>query len=146
MTAYYPPVAFHFRAEFDLGDATAADMRFTEVSGLTQEVEVETLKEGGENRFVHRLPGRAKYGNLVLKRGLLVDTGLKDWITDAVSTLTVRPVTVWISLLDGAHEPLRTWTVLGAWPVKWQLGDLSAAENALTVETLELAFSRFTVD
>ena len=32
-------------------------------------MEIETVVEGGENRFVHRLPKPVKHPNLVLKRG-----------------------------------------------------------------------------
>jgi len=146
MAVYTPPAAFSFRAEFDLGDATARDMAFTEMSGLTAELEVETVKEGGENRFEHRLPGRARYPDLVLRRGLLVDSGLRDWIVDAVQNLAIVPVTVWISLLDAEANPLRVWTVLGCWPRKWVVGDFNAQDSAIAVETLELVYSRFTVE
>lgn len=146
MALYTPPAAFHFRAEFDLGATTAADMEFSDVSGLNVEVTEEEVREGGENRYVHKLPGRAKYTNVVLKRGLLVDTGLRDWILDTVQTLTVVPVTVWIKLLDAEHAPLRTWTLIGCWPVKWTVGDFSAQQSALAVESLELAYTRFKVD
>ena len=84
MAAEYPPVGFHFEVKFELGDATDNDSRFQKVIGLTAEIGVETLPEGGENRFAHRLPGRAKYGNLVLKRGLTTDTGLIGWFEAAV--------------------------------------------------------------
>ena len=43
---------------------------FSECSGLDLELEVEEYAEGGENRFVHKLPGRRKQSDLVLKRGL----------------------------------------------------------------------------
>ena len=44
--------------------------RFTEVSGLQVEVGVETVAEGGQNGFVHKLPSRMTWPNLVLRRGL----------------------------------------------------------------------------
>jgi hypothetical protein len=34
------------------------------------------VPEGGENRFVQRYPTRAKYPELVLKRGLMVDSAI----------------------------------------------------------------------
>ncbi|MGZ8999406.1 MAG: phage tail protein, partial [Allosphingosinicella sp.] len=89
MTAYTPPVGFHFRAEFDLDSAGANDVRFRDVSGLTMELEEQTYNEGGENRFSHKLPVRGRYPDLVLKRGLLVDSGLRTWILDAVQNLVI---------------------------------------------------------
>ncbi len=49
------------------------DAAFQEVGGLEAEIEVETVVEGGENRFVHRLPKPVKHPNLSLKRGLASD-------------------------------------------------------------------------
>ena len=66
---YYPPVGFHFKVEFvNLGNNN--DTRFQSVSGLNVEFETETFKEGGENRFEHKLPVRTKYPDLSLKRGI----------------------------------------------------------------------------
>src|SRR5512134_2509855 len=103
MALYTPPVGFHFRVEFDLAGAGDADIRFREVSGLTMELEEETLNEGGENRFSHKLPVRGRYPDLVLKRGLLTNTGVRAWIQDAVQNLIIAPTTIWVTLLNDAH-------------------------------------------
>ena len=60
-----PLMAFRFIARID-GDAQGG---FSEVSGLQVELDVLELQEGGENAFVHKLPGRAKHGYLTLRRG-----------------------------------------------------------------------------
>ncbi len=146
MTLYTPPLGFHFRVEFDLKDAGDNDIRFREVSGLTMELEEETVNEGGENRFSHKLPVRGRYPDLVLKRGLLTSTGVRAWIEDAVQNLVIQPTTVWVSLLNDAHEPLQTYTVIGAWPKKWAVSDFSAESSDVVVETLELAYQTFRVD
>jgi phage tail-like protein len=146
MSLYDPPAAFHFRAEFDVPGATDRDIRFREVAGLTMELEELSYAEGGENRFSHRLPVRGRYPDLVLKRGLLLDSGLKDWIVDAVQNLVIQPATVWVTLLDAAHEPLRTYTVLGCWPKKWVVSDFNAETSQIVVESLELAYQYFRVD
>ena len=43
---------------------------WTKCEGLSVEYEIQEYKEGGENTFVHRLPGRAKYQNIKLTRPL----------------------------------------------------------------------------
>lgn len=146
MPLYTPPVGFHFLVEFDLAGAGDADIRFREVSGLTMELEEETFNEGGENRFSHKLPVRGRYSDLVLKRGLLTSTGVRAWIEDAVQNLVITPTTLWVTLLNDAHEPLQTYTVTGAWPKKWSISDLSAENSDIVVETLELAYQTFRVD
>jgi len=146
MAEYDLPVGFHFKAEFDVPGASDRDMRFRDVSGLTMELEEQTLNEGGENRFSHKFPVRGRYPDLVLKRGLLIDSGLRDWIFDAVHNLVIRPSTVWVTLLDQDHAPLQTFTVVGAWPKKWVISDFSAESSAIVVESLELAYQYFRVD
>ncbi len=146
MSGYALPVGFHFKVEFDVPQATDRDVRFRDVSGLSMELEEQVYNEGGENRFSHRLPVRAKYPDLVLKRGMFIDTGLRGWILDAVQNLVVRPVTVWVTLLNSEHQPLQTHTVVGAWPKKWVISDFGAESSEVVIETLELAYQYFRVD
>lgn len=146
MPVYYPPVGFHFRVEFDLRGAGDSDTRFREVSGLSAELEEETYNEGGENRFVQKLPVRARYPDLVLKRGLLTSSVVRRWCQDAIQNLDIQPVTVWVTLLNDAHEPLQTYTVVNAWPKKWSVSDFNAESGEVVVESLELAYQRFKVD
>ena len=145
MPVYYPPVSFHFRVEFAFLPAESRDARFQEVSGLTAELGIEEVVEGGENRFSHRLPNRAKYSNLVLKRGLLTDSELIDWCKNAIENFEFEPATVNVTLLNEEHQPLAdTFSFVNAWPVKWSVSDFKAQDNSLVVETLELAYKYFT--
>ena len=143
MAGYYPPVGFHFSVAFELATQQAADTRFQEVSGLNVTVETESYAEGGENRFVHNLPMRTKYGDLELKRGLLLDSGITKWVRDAVEKYEFRPTNVLISLLNEAHTPLMSWYVINAYPIDWSVGAFNAEESKLVIETLKLKYQRF---
>ncbi len=140
---FQPPVSFHFRVEFDLPGAGEQDIRFREVSGLTMELEEETHNEGGENRFTHKFPVRGRYPDLVLKRGMIVNSVVSAWIRDAVQNFSVVPTTIWVTLLDRAHEPLKTYTIFNAWPKKWVVSDFNAETSDYVVETLEFAYAYF---
>ena len=143
--AAYPPVGFHFRVTITLPEVGDKDSRFQEVTGLSAELGTEELQEGGENRFVHRLPTLPKYGNLVLKRGLLIDSGLIKWCRDAIENFSFEPTTVDVTLLNEKHEPLGfTYSFVKAWPIKWAISDFKAQENGLVIETLELSYNYFT--
>lgn len=145
MPDYIPPVGFHFRVEFGLIGAKENDTRFQEVAGLSAELGVEEVIEGGENRFSHRLPARAKYANLVLKRGLLTDSQLIDWCRSSIEYFSFEPATVNVTLLNEKHEPLSdTFSFIRAWPVKWTVSDFKAQDNSIVVETLELAYNYYT--
>ncbi len=144
--SYYPPMGFHFRVEFlDTSGATKfPETSFQEVGGLSVEIGTEELSEGGVNDHSHRLPGKAKYGNLTLKRGMLTDSKLVDWIIAAVENYSFEPVNVTVSLLNEKHQPLMSWHFFRAWPVKWSTSDLKSQDNTIVVETFELTYQRFT--
>ena len=142
MAAYYPPVGFHFKVEFP-GVGSEGDTRFQEVSGLTAEIGTEELQVGGENRFTYRLPTRAKYNNLVLKRGMLKDSNLISWFTNAIENFEFKPSDVNVFLLNEKHEISVSWIFMQAFPVKWVISDLKAQDNSLVIETIELAYQYF---
>ena len=142
MANYFPPLGFHFRVEFDNIDG---EFEFQSVSGLTVTLETESIAEGGENRFKHKLPVKTSYPNLVLKRGLLVDSALTEWCRKAVEGFDITPTNIVISLLNEDHEPLMTWNVVHAYPVKWAMADFNAEESKLVIETIELAYNYFNI-
>jgi len=145
MASYYPPVGFHFKVEFTGISAKKNDHQFQSVSGLSVDLETEEIAEGGENRFKHKIPVRTKYPNLVLKRGMLLDSGVITWCRKAMEDFEIEPINLTVSLLDEKHEALQTWKVTHAYPVKWNVGDLNAEENKIVIETLELSYNYFNI-
>lgn len=146
MPAYYPPVGFHFRVEVLGLPPNDNDVRFTEVSGLSVEVGTEEVAEGGQNWYVQKFPLRAKYPELVLKRGLLVGSEITEWIRASVEELRIQPKNVDVLLLNQEHEPLLTWHLVNAYPTKWSVSDLNASNNAVVVESLQFFYQYFTLD
>ncbi|UZO81764.1 phage tail protein [Aquimarina sp. ERC-38] len=145
MASYYPPVGFHFKVEFqDLENKIQInDYQFQSVSGLSVDLETEEIAEGGENRFKHKIPARTKYPNLVLKRGLLIDSELIEWCRNAIENFEIKPINLTVMLLNEKHEALLTWNVTHAYPVKWVVEDFHATENKLVIESLELTYNYF---
>src|SRR5512138_2833694 len=147
MAHYYPPRAFHFKVEVEgLERPNDNDVRFSEASGLAMEMTSEELAEGGENRFVQKYPVRAKYPELVLKRGLLIGSSVFEWMRACIQDLEIRPASVFVKLLGEDHQPLVTWHLVNAYAPKWTLSDFDATANAVSVETLQLYYQYFTVD
>jgi len=146
MAHYYPPKAFHFKVEVQGLEGSDKDVRFTDVGGLSVEMATEEVAEAGENRFVQKYPVRAKYPELVLKRGLLVGSAVFDWIRDAVQDYDIVPRDVDVKLLNDDHQPLLTWHLVNAYPTKWSVADLNASGNAVAVETLQMFYQYFTVN
>ena len=142
--AYYPPLGFHFRVKFGISGNTA-DARFQSVSGLSVEYDYENFREGGENRFEQKLPVRTKYGDMVLKRGMLTNSEVVNWCNRAFRDRQFEPSDITVILLNEKGEPLKTWKVAHAIPKKWMVSDLNSMENAIVIETLELTYQYFTM-
>ena len=143
--AAYPALGFHFSVNFDVSGASGADTRFQEVSGISSDMQMIEVKEGGENRFSHKLPVRANYSNLVLKRGLFTDSGVINWVRKAIENMDIEPASVTVSLLNENHEPVHTYAFVNCWPKKWEVSNFKADDNSVVVETLELAYQYFKV-
>lgn len=145
MDLNYPPVGFHFAVVFELFPQTPNDFRFQEVQGLSVEVETEEFKEGGENRFVHKLPTRTKYQELVLKRGMFVGSGIILWCRNAIENFDFQPTNLTITLLNEDHIPIAAWYVVNAYPVSWSITDLNAMESKVVVESIKLRYNYFKI-
>ncbi len=146
MANYYPPVGFHFKVEISGLPPKEDDVRFTEVSGLSVEMGTEEVVEGGENRFIQKFPTRAKYPELVLKRGFLRNSEILSWVKECIEDLIIRPKNIDVKLLNEEHQPLVTWHLVNAYPTKWAVSDLNATNNAVVIESLQFFYQYFSVD
>jgi phage tail-like protein len=128
-----PEIAHRFRVEVD----SVFKGGFTECSGLQLETEFDEVQVGGVNGYRHKLPKGTKYGNLVLRYGVVSDD-LWAWYQKVVSgQVDRRKVYVVLMSADGT-ERLR-WTFKDAFPVKWTGPDLKADSGAVAIEALEIA-------
>lgn len=124
-----PYRAFNFLVEID-GLLAGG---FREVRGLEASVQVREYAEGGENGYVHKLPGETRHPNLVLSRGLSDLDALWAWF-DEVSRGVIRRRNISIVLLDPERAPAMWWDIKDALPVKWT-GPTFNAEGGTEVAT-----------
>lgn len=111
---------------------------FTEVSGLSVEVETIEYREGGGAPAVRKLPGRVKYGDVTLKWGLTQNRELTDWLNEiAQGTVKPRDIHIVLRKPNGVDEATR-WTLHGAWPCSWRGAQLSAMDSDVAIETIVL--------
>jgi phage tail-like protein len=149
-TTYYPAPAFSFSVTV-AGTGTAlqlqslTDCSFQEVSGLEGKIDTEEVREGGENRFAHQLPGVSKYPNLSLKRGYVTKNSfLSEWASQTIGATLTQPIltqTLVVMLLGANQFPLASWTVWRAWPVRWVTGPFDSTRNDVLTEVLEFSYS-----
>jgi phage tail-like protein len=141
--------------------ATLVDGAFQECSGLDIEMDVVDYLEGGRNDGVVRRVGRAKYQQLVLKRGMFyntdgvrrakekVDPTLWSWLQDAVSGK--RPVpryNGYVDVLDLPNQPgsglvaaapVARWAFERGLPAKIVGPQLNARTGEVAIEELHIA-------
>lgn len=111
---------------------------FREVRGLEASIEVKEYAEGGENGYLHKLPGETRYPNLVLSRGLTDLDTMWVWFND-VSQGVIKRQNISILLMDQERLPAMWWDVRDALPVKWTGPQLQAASGTeVATEAIEL--------
>ena len=137
-----PYANFNFVVEAGLGEEIA----FAEVEIPAAEIEAIEYREGADrSSAVRKLPGRVRYGNVVLRRGLSGRLELWEWFKAVRDGEPLRR-DVAITLLDEQRNPVQRWLLRDAWPVKYDPSDLNAKGNEVVVETLELAVESIDLD
>ena len=110
---------------------------FSEVSGLSSDIELESYEEGGLNGFVHQFPKHTTYPNLVLSRGLINIDLFYIWY-QATSQGLIQQLNGTILLLNSQQIPVMWWIFKNAYPVKWEGPQLNASSDEVAVEKIEL--------
>ncbi len=119
----------------DLGD-------WTKCEGLSVEYQVFDYQEGGNNSFIHRLPGRAKYSNVKLTRPVDASTNaVMGWLASVQATMT--PSSAQIAVHDTNGDTVAVWVLTGVFPVKWTGPTLDVGSATPANESLEIAHAGF---
>jgi len=132
-----------FRFEVDWG---GTKIGFSEISGLNVETEVIEYRNGvtpGDTKI--KQAGLKKYSNISMKRGMFEeDNEYFNWWKETFEKEYKRDIT--IKLLNESGEPVVSWSVSQAWPVKIDATDLKADGNEIAIESMELAHEGLVMD
>lgn len=119
---------------------------FSEVSGLTAEVDAGDYRDGRPVfEAGRRFPGARKAATITLRRGRTQNKKLLDWCQAAL-TGEKKLVSGSIVLLDEARHVKLRWKFSNAVPIKCQGPDFQATGNDATIETLELTYEKLVRD
>ncbi len=127
---------FAFQVEVPaLGDAG-----FMKVSGLGEETEVVTYREGTDGVTMRKLAGLRTFPNVTLERGVTESMELVRWLQLNRGANDQRAEVV-IKLFSraSASTPKRVWILEDAWPAVYNLGDMDASSSDVLIESLEIA-------
>jgi phage tail-like protein len=145
-----PYGAFNFRLTVDrFGDAGSVQAGFQEISGLSMEVAVAEYRNGNEKEnYVRKMYGMPKATDVTLKRGVIGEMAFFDWIKEIADGDQSARRQVTIELMDEAgQEPVMTWTLTNAWPMKYTPPTLNAKGGTdVAIEELQLACEKVEVE
>jgi phage tail-like protein len=111
---------------------------FSEVSGLEVTIQPEDYAEGGNNGTILKFPGRARWSNLKLKRGVVRKADLWNWHLEFLEGRGKRRDGV-VTLLDQSGDAVRSWRFIRGLPVRWVGPTLDARASQIAVEEIEIA-------
>ena len=135
----YPYGKFRYRVEIDGLDAGG----FSEVTGFDASIDVMEYREGDMVQTPYKIPGLKKYGNITLKKGLTDSLVMYEWLITGVDGPVDRK-TITITSLDDSEQPVASWQVINAWPVKYTAPDFNATSSEVAIETVEIAHEGMT--
>lgn len=124
---------FNFRVEID-GVQIAG---FSECSGLDTEIAVIEYREGDDKAGIRKLPGLAKFGDIVLKRGIGKSNELHTWLRNIINGVPDRR-NGFVVLMDADRTEVARWKFSNAWIRKLEGPRLNARGNDVAIETIEL--------
>lgn len=130
-----------FRFAVDTGHGK---LNFSECTLPSLEVDILEQKEGGYNHAVHLIAGPVKAGRLTLKCGVGDAQELLKWYLQVAKGEAAKAeCNVLVTMFDGAGKPVLKLEFIKAYPVKWTGPAFKSSDNAIAIESLELAFSEF---
>ncbi|QIL74980.1 phage tail protein [Hymenobacter sp. HDW8] len=136
MAQEYPLPRFHFQVDWG-----GAKMSFTEVTGLSMQVQVIEYRHSDSRDFsTLKMPGLGKNENVTMKRGKFEgDFDFNQWLNDITNERVNGRRDVVIRLLNEKHEPVAAWSATRCFPVKVTAPDLKSDANEVAVESIEIA-------
>lgn len=114
---------------------------FQEVSGLGSESEVVSNKSitSTGQMFERKIPGRLKWGDVTLKRGITANMDLYDWRKEVEQgNVDKARVSCTIRMHDQAFAVVAEWELDAAWPSKISGPSLKADSSEMGVEEITL--------
>ena len=129
---------------YDPNDIRSAFFRVELPEAIVDEV---AYREGNAtSQEARKQPGLARYGHLVLKRGLIGSTDLWDWWKQAREGQPNVDRNITVTLLDEERNQVWAWRFRNAFPVRYWVGPLEANHSDIAVEELTLTFDSMEVE
>jgi phage tail-like protein len=143
-----PFTSYSFRVDIVLPGAgePLCGAAFAECDGLELRLDVQSLREGGNNTGPVLLAGPASYGEVTLRRGMTESFDLWDWCGAVMRDPSLRADAV-VTVLAPDHETVRArFRLRRCLPVRLKAPRLDAVDGIVAIEELQLACEALAVD
>jgi len=136
-TSEDPLVGFNFQLQLE-GSVAGY---FTECSGIGSEhdiIEHKVVDDQG-HEIIRKIPGRLKWGDITLKRGITSDMQIWEWRDQVVNGDVVSArKNCSIVMMSRDYQPVAQWDFLNAWPSKVTGPSLKSDSNEFGIEEVTL--------
>jgi phage tail-like protein len=144
-TTLYPFTAFRFAVDISvpaLSPDPLCHSAFADCDGLEMNMDIKSIREGGNNAAQVRLFGAVNYGTLTLKRGMTTNFDLWNWfeaLYEPGKPTARGDVTVTSFASDGTTEQVKFF-LERCLPLKLKAPVLSGKDGAVAIEELQIAY------
>jgi phage tail-like protein len=152
----YPFNSFNFEVQIEvagLGVKKICDGQFAECDGLEMQMDVKTIREGGNNVSQIRLIGGVNYGQVTLKRGMTANSlDLWDWFDAQQLALPNElrkdyrgEATIVLKTPDRKQERVR-FILRKCLLTKLKAPAMNAATGIIAIEEMQLTYQSMSVE
>jgi phage tail-like protein len=145
----YPALGYRFKVTFN-GIAGNKSYPFQSVSMLSVSNKSTLIIDGGDNAKEYKLPTKHTYKDVKLVRGLMTNnTDLMRWFDNLGldESGRIKTAIVVIELLDTNNlnqlTTIEKWSLYDCFPTSFTLGEFNSQKNAVVLETITLAYSKY---
>lgn len=138
-----PLIGFNFevRIRTEGSSAVLCGGAFAECDGLDMNMDVKTIRQGGDNGRQIRLSGPVSYGQVSLKRGMTQGFDLWQWFASTVADPSLRADAEIVLLAHDRGEEA-VFHLSRCLPIKLKAPALNARDGIVAVEELQIAFEQ----
>lgn len=129
-----------FNGKFRIEIEGVTQGAFMACDGLEARIDVVDFHDG-DDLLARKRPGRTRYANVVLRRGMTFNVELWNWFKTVADGRVERKAGSIIVCGDDASELFR-YNFFEAWPCRWKSLELDAGTPGSLVEEIEIAVEK----
>lgn len=115
---------------------------FMEVSGIGSETEVvehKIMAKGAKEPIIRKIPGRLKWGDITLKRGITKNMDFYTWRKQVEDgKIEAARMNGTITMYDQTLAPVAEWTFTAGWPSKVSGPTPNAGDSSIGIEEMTI--------